>query len=51
MADSREGLIHSRCTTKLHGVEAYVYLKAVLTRLPEHRVDRIDGLLPFNFQP
>ena len=38
-------------TCKLHGVEPYAYLKAVLTRLPEHRVDRIAELLPFNFQP
>ena len=38
-------------TCKLHGVEPYAYLKAVITRLPEHRVNRIAELLPFNFQP
>ena len=38
-------------TARLNGVEPYAYLKDVLTRLPEHRMDRLDELLPMNWKP
>ena len=38
-------------TARLNGIEPYAYLKDVLTRLPGHRMDRIDELLPMNWKP
>ncbi|NPC58487.1 transposase domain-containing protein [Caenimonas sp. S4] len=33
-------------SSKLHGHDPWVYLKDVLERLPTHRNDRVDELLP-----
>ncbi len=38
-------------TARLNGIEPYAYLKDVLTRLPGHRMDRLDELLPMNWKP
>ena len=39
-------------TCKLNGVEPYVYLKNVLTRMVDgHPVNRLDELLPWNWTP
>ena len=36
---------------KLVGVEPFAYLKDVLGRIRNHRVDRLAELLPFNWSP
>mgnify|MGYP004003111329 CR=1 len=36
-------------TTKLIGVDSQVYLTNVLGRISEHKVNRIDELLPWPF--
>lgn len=36
---------------KLADVEPYAYLRDVLQRLDEHRMDRLHELLPFNWKP
>jgi len=36
---------------KLVGVEPYAYLRDVLQRIDQHRVDRLTELLPFNWTP
>ncbi len=38
-------------TWKLTGIEPYACLKDVLQRLPAHPVNRVAGLLPFNWKP
>jgi transposase len=38
-------------SAKLNGHDPYVYLKDVLTRLPGHRMNRIDELLPQRWRP
>lgn len=38
-------------TCKLNGIEPYAYLKDVLQRLPQHPINRVAELLPFNWQP
>ena len=38
-------------TCKLNGIEPYAYLKDVLARIGNHRVDRLAELLPFNWKP
>lgn len=35
-------------TALLNGIEPYAYLKHVLERIAEHRINRIDELLPWN---
>lgn len=37
-------------TCKLNGTEPFAWLKDVLTRLPDHPVNRLDELLPNNWQ-
>jgi transposase len=36
-------------TAKLNGVDPAFYLRTVLDQLPEHPINRIDELLPWNF--
>ncbi|MBD0284499.1 MAG: transposase domain-containing protein [Flavisolibacter sp.] len=38
-------------TCKRHGFNAFEWLKAVLTKLPAHPINRITELLPNNYQP
>jgi transposase len=38
-------------TCKLNDIEPYAYLKDVLRRLPQHPINRVAELLPFNWQP
>ncbi len=35
-------------TALLNGVDPYLYLRDVLERIAEHRINRIDELLPWN---
>ncbi|WP_156499552.1 transposase domain-containing protein, partial [Oleiphilus sp. HI0061] len=35
-------------TAKMNGLEAYAYQKDVLNRLPSHKNNRLDELLPHN---
>jgi len=38
-------------STKLNGLNPFHYLYTVLRRLPSHPINRIEELLPYNFQP
>jgi transposase len=38
-------------TAKLNGVDPEAYLRDVLTRIPDHPINRIDQLLPWNWKP
>jgi len=38
-------------TAKLNGVEPLAYLRHVLTHIADHRINRIDELLPWNLAP
>ncbi len=38
-------------TAKLNGIEPMAYLTAVLTRIADHPINRIDDLLPWNIAP
>jgi transposase len=38
-------------TCKLNGINAFAYFTDILKRLPNHPINRIDELLPFNWQP
>ena len=38
-------------TCKLNRIEPYAYLKDVLHRLPQHPINRLGELLPFNWKP
>jgi transposase len=34
-------------TCKLNGIEPFAYLRDVLTRIADHKINRIDELLPW----
>jgi hypothetical protein len=36
-------------TCKLNGVEPFAYLRDVLARIADHKINRIDELLPWNW--
>jgi hypothetical protein len=38
-------------TARINGHEPHAYLKDVLERLPTHPANRIEELLPYNWQP
>lgn len=38
-------------TTLLKGIEPYAYLRQVLERIADHRINRIDALLPWHLMP
>lgn len=38
-------------SARMNGLDPYVYLRDVLTRLPTHRASRIGELLPHRWQP
>src|SRR6266404_1659694 len=38
-------------TAKLNGVDPEAYLRDVLTSIPDHPINRIDQLLPWNWKP
>ena len=37
-------------TAKLNGVEPQAWLTDVLTRIADHKINRIDELLPWNYK-
>ncbi len=37
-------------TAKLNGIEPEAYLADLLARLPDHKINRLDDLLPWNYQ-
>jgi hypothetical protein len=37
-------------TCKMNDVDPYVWLKDVLTRLPDHKANKLDELLPNNWK-
>lgn len=37
-------------TCKLHEVEPYQWLKDVLTRIPDHKINQLEELLPQNWK-
>ncbi len=38
-------------SARMNGHDPYAYLKDVLTRLPTHKANRIEELLPHRWQP
>lgn len=51
-AASHAALIYSLLgTCKLHGVEPFAYLRDVITRIPEHKANKLSELLPQRWQP
>jgi len=46
-AAKRSGMLYSLLgTCKMHGIEPYAWLKNVLTRMPNHPINKIKDLLP-----
>ena len=38
-------------TAKLNGVDSQAWLTDTLTRIADHKINRIDGLLPWRYPP
>jgi len=38
-------------SARMNGLDPYVYLRDVLTRLPTHKASQIEELLPHRWQP
>ncbi len=38
-------------TCKAHGINPYLWLKSVLTIIPDHKANKLYQLLPYNFNP
>ena len=38
-------------TCKLNGVEPFAYLRDVIARIPDHKANKLNELLPYNWQP
>ncbi len=38
-------------TCKLAGIDPFAYLRDVLERVADHKINRIDELLPWNWAP
>lgn len=48
----RAAMIYSLLgTCKINGVEPFAWLKDVLTRIPDHSIQRLEELLPGNYKP
>jgi len=48
----RAAMIYSLLgTSKMNNVEPFAYLKDVLSRIPEHKANRLEELLPYNWKP
>lgn len=49
-AAKRSGMLYSLLgTCKMHGIEPYAWLKEVLHKIPQHPINKINQLLPHNF--
>lgn len=49
-AAKRSGMLYSLLgTCKMHGIDPYVWLKDVLSRIAQHPINRISELLPHNW--
>ena len=38
-------------TAKMNGIDPQVWLADVLDRIHDHKINRLDGLLPWNWVP
>ncbi|HLN46193.1 MAG TPA: transposase domain-containing protein, partial [Candidatus Sulfotelmatobacter sp.] len=51
-AAQRSAMLYSLMgTCKLHGINPFLYLKDVLTRIAMHPVNKVSELLPQNWKP
>ena len=51
-AARRSAMLYSLMgTCKLHGINPFIWLRDVLKRIPTHPINKIEDLLPHNWQP
>jgi len=51
-AAQRSAMLYSLLgTCKLHGINPFIWLRDVLQRIPNHPINKIEELLPHNWQP